>query len=1003
MIGIPIEPGSERIRAALVERDGYPEYPGAGAALLFEHNTPEKAAALIDGGDISDFDPETLMPNRRGGTSQARRGEIDELAPTNASGETSFGYLYDTQTRRWLVSKHSDFTPLTLDARDFVEEPAESGDTHAEAVAAAEGEDGETDETDAGREDGDGFGFKNATLADLLTTSRYRERIIERVIEQYPPLFDERAKREMGGRMNTVLPDFGRSPLNGQLAAILQVAMSMEQRRGTTLVGEMGTGKTTMSVMASRLAGTKTALVICPPHLVLKWKREVERTLPGATACIIESIRPISSRPSKPTSMDLETLASEIKRRKRDGTLTPARPIYAIMASTTASLSHSGEATSFRRRIYRDPTDTVTRRELAPDGSERFREYPRLKKVTRRVERIVNRAVIHEYVPAMAYACVDCYAIVRDDEGVPMESNAGFWKKRRRCERCGGALHSPRRYTLDKRRNFMRTDQTELESRRHRPMHQWQGPRESRWTGKKRYALGDFIAKRMRGTFDVLIADEVHEYKGAGSARGIVAGNMSRAARRTLTLTGTLMGGYSSNLFFILQRFGDQLVGEFSYDDERRWIQRYGFEETTKKKRKKGEYNTSSRGFKSQTTKEKPGISPAALPYILGNTSFVKLTDVTENLPPYTETVKLVKLDPTEQWSGISQSSAYGTLAEDFHAAVTKSLAAGSQKMLSRYMHTLMAYPDNPIVEEEVYNEDGDRIAHAPALDPDIVYPKEKALVDLALAERAEGRRVMALISYTSTRDVSGRLTEALERVGLKVQVLQSSVKTKLREKKIAEWVKEGVDVVLSHPSLIQTGLDLLDFPTIVWYQPTYSTYTMRQASRRSWRIGQDRPVKIVHLIYAGTMQEQALSLIAAKAKTSMAVEGELPEEGLAAFGDSQESLHLELARALIAEDSPEADGEETASSIESMLNAGRRAEIEESRQLVAEAGRPLSEIVNADAPTPAISAPVAANGASAPRAKPRLTEIDLALFAELSRTTERNDGQSSLFDAFLN
>ena len=985
-----------------MKRDGYPEYPGAGAALLFEHNTPEKAAALIDGGDISDFDPETLMPNRRGEASRPRRGRIEELAPTNTSGETAFGYLYDTQARRWLVSTRSEFTPLNLSARDFVQGPAESGDIHAAAVAAAESGNGETDGTGAGCEDGDGFSFKRATLADLLTTSRYRERIIERIIEQYPPLFDERVGREMGGRMNAILAEFGRSPLNGQLAAILQVAMSMEQRRGTTLVGEMGTGKTTMSVMASRLAGMRTALVICPPHLVLKWKREVEQTLPGATAYVIESIRPVSSGPSKPTSMDLETLAAEIERRKRAGTLTPARPIYAIMASTTASLSHSGEATAFSRRIYRDPTDTVVRRELAPDGSERFREYPRLKKVTRRVERIVNRGVIYEYVPTMAYACVDCYAIVKDDEGVPVESNAGFWKKRKRCVRCGGALYSPRRYTLDKRRNFMRTDQTELESRRLRPVHQWQGPRESRWTGKKRYALGDFIAKRMKKTFDVLVADEVHEYKGAGSARGIVAGNLSRAARRTLTLTGTLMGGYSSNLFFILQRFGDQLAGEFSYDDERRWIQRYGFEETTKKKRKKGEYNTSSRGFKSQTTKEKPGISPAALPYILGNTSFVKLTDVTENLPPYTETVKLVQLDTTEQWHGLSHSSAYRTLADDFHAAVTKSLAAGSQKMLSRYMHTLMAYPDNPVVEEEVHNEDGEEIAYAPALDPEIVYPKEKALVELALAERSEGRRVMALISYTNTRDVSGRLTEALERAGLRVQVLQSSVKTKLREKKIAEWVKDGVDVVLSHPSLIQTGLDLLDFPTIVWYQPTYSTYTMRQASRRSWRIGQDRPVRIIHLIYAGTMQEQALSLIAAKAKTSMAVEGELPEEGLAAFGDSQESLHLELARSLIAEDRPELDDEGAAKSIESILNAGRRAEIEDSRQLVAGAGHPLSEIVNADTPTPATSAPAAANGASAPKTKPQLTEIDLALFAELSRATGSDNGQSSLFDAFL-
>ena len=31
-------------------------------------------------------------------------------------------------------------------------------------------------------------------------------------------------------------------------------------------------------------------LIICPPHLVPKWKREVEQTVPGVRAAIVESI-----------------------------------------------------------------------------------------------------------------------------------------------------------------------------------------------------------------------------------------------------------------------------------------------------------------------------------------------------------------------------------------------------------------------------------------------------------------------------------------------------------------------------------------------------------------------------------------------------------------------------------------------------------------------------------------------------------------------------------------
>ena len=30
----------------------------------------------------------------------------------------------------------------------------------------------------------------------------------------------------------------------------------------------------------------------------------------------------------------------------------------------------------------------------------------------------------------------------------------------------------------------------------------------------------------------------------------------------------------------------------------------------------------------------------------------------------------------------------------------------------------------------------------------------------------------------------------------------------------------------------MQTGLDLIDFPTLIWYETDYSVYVMRQASR---------------------------------------------------------------------------------------------------------------------------------------------------------------------------
>jgi hypothetical protein len=77
----------------------------------------------------------------------------------------------------------------------------------------------------------------------------------------------------------------------------------------------------------------------------------------------------------------------------------------------------------------------------------------------------------------------------------------------------------------------------------------------------------------------------------------------------------------------------------------------------------------------------------------------------------------------------------------------------------------------------------------------------------------------------------------------------------------------------------------------------------MRQASRRSWRIGQRHPVRVIYFAYRGTLQAQALQLTAKKLQASLAVEGDLVEDGLAAHGTDGDDLLLALARSLSAGD----------------------------------------------------------------------------------------------------
>ena len=619
----------------------------------------------------------------------------------------------------------------------------------------------------------------------------YREAIAQRVVESYPPLY---RPSENGQR----LPPLLRTPLGAQEDAIRGAALSLKSHRGTTVVGEMGTGKTFIGASAAYMAGFRRVLVLCPPHLTRKWKREVEETVPFARAAIVSSIT------------DLERLRLS----------TGIGPLFAIMSRERAKLSYRWEAA-----------------------------------VVRRWARALGRLVRDEETgePFLVPCCPDCTAHVTDRDGVPL-TDADLNRRKRTCDHCGSPL--------------------------------WQADN----SGPRRYPLSDYVKHQMRGFFDLLIGDEVHEYKGRGSAQGIAAGVLADTCGKSLSLTGTLLGGYSSTIFHLLYRFSPEIRTEFGRSEEGRWIKRYGFLEHSMGKpdddsTEDGRFSR-RKGYR-KVTRERPGLAPAALFHLIGNSVFLRLSDVASGLPDYDEQILLSSMDSEEDSTGYSQRSAYVAVFEKLRKALADALKKGSKRLLATYLQTLLAYPDGCTRGETVFDpQTGNPLVQVPPLSEERLYPKEKALVDLVAAERLEGRRVLVYATHTGTRDITGRMDDILTRHGLRVAVMKAdAVAPDRREAWVAEKVKQGIDVLICHPRLVQTGLDLIDFPTICWYETDYSVYVMRQASRRSWRIGQTRPVKVVFMSYRNTLQADALKLVAKKLQSSLAVEGELPEDGLAAYG----------------------------------------------------------------------------------------------------------------------
>jgi hypothetical protein len=133
------------------------------------------------------------------------------------------------------------------------------------------------------------------------------------------------------------------------------------------------------------------------------------------------------------------------------------------------------------------------------------------------------------------------------------------------------------------------------------------------------------------------------------------------------------------------------------------------------------------------------------------------------------------------------------------------------------------------------------------------LYCKGFKAVLLAYCANRDGLLYMRLLAPpTADKAIWAVLNSAKARRGSRLDtVMDGSVSPEKREQWLAKAVKDGAQVVMANPALIETGLDLVAFATLVYLGiPTYSIYTVEQSKRRSWRLGQTEPVHVHFFVY---------------------------------------------------------------------------------------------------------------------------------------------------------
>jgi len=647
-----------------------------------------------------------------------------------------------------------------------------------------------------------------------------------------------------------VLAQLKRRPFPAQAMAIMGIVKCWLDARCAAAVAECGTGKTLISlgsVFTHAIGRPFTCLAMVPPQLVEKWCREAISTLPGIRVFVIDGCR-------NGVASNGFTGVNEV--RLRNGRI--------VREGLKTTLSDMRLAKGHRSARARWEAQTA-----APSLFVVSRERAKLGYFWR-----------HAYGSPRSGRFSG--NVVNPDTGQPVilgedQLRRADFRKARIAETIWPESSKSRTAFFS-------------------PL--WQADNHK----IHRMAPMEFIGRYMDGFFDYGIADEVHELKSGETAQGNALGTLSAVCKRTVALTGTLLGGYADELFHILYRLDSGMMREdgFEYGEAgvRQFAEAYGVLEkiTTIEPSE----NTCSDAKSTTTVKRRPGASPLLFgKYLMNMAAFVSLEDISDALPPYTEEVVAVNMDPV-------LASAYEKLEDDITAALREH--HGNSSVISTAMNALLLYPDRPYGLGTLYGyqtdqETGQRerfvISEPADLDTSYVYAKERRLVEEIKAELAVGRNVQVFAVYTQKRDVTRRLDELLRNEGIRVEVLTAETPPEQREAWYERQLRNGMQVCVCHPKLVQTGLDLLAFPSIFFVQTGYSIYTLRQASRRSWRIGQKERVRVAFFTYSDTAQETCLRLMGKKLLVSLALEGKLHTEGLQTM-DEDDDLLTALARELI-------------------------------------------------------------------------------------------------------
>ncbi|WP_026701708.1 helicase-related protein [Salibacterium aidingense] len=422
-------------------------------------------------------------------------------------------------------------------------------------------------------------------------------------------------------------------------------------------------------------------------------------------------------------------------------------------------------------------------------------------------------------------------------------------------------------------------------------------PAQKKWKevqGSHRWMIAQMLQRMLPSHFHLGIFDEIHQMKATDSGRGAAFHKILKSCRKSMFLTGTLTNGESSSIFATLWRaFPKELIqAGFNHKTSKEaWASRYGvIERTTKTGDEKNVGSTTNRHKDKTIVKEKPGIAPQLVAnHLLDKCVFVELQDLNIPLVELEEKPVIVDLDDQHRVQ-------YKVLHEQMYETCQRMQNEIGTGAWAKFHPATLNYADQPSVPVEVVwknkgdSEELDRV-ESQSFPADYLTAKERTLIGLVERELDEDRPCIIYNNYTGRSGdyrTNQRVKNTLQQQGIDAQILDESVSTEKRFEWLEKQEEAGTKVIITNMKLVEVGLDLVNFNTIIYFQLCDEVSTLRQSSRRGWRIGASKKCKVIYLVNNGTQQMSQFKRLMSRRISAMITEGRIERsDSLAQYADA--------------------------------------------------------------------------------------------------------------------